>query len=256
MPPPSIFLARFGASCFLSSGDFSHSSMDMPCFLASALSSRLSLAEPSTTPPFLRPNISRSRPSLSAEAFARSRAACCSISSALGRRWGRRGSSGGASPERKMLSSLYFVIRSSGRGLGRRDVVMPPSCLAVRPPFFMPPTCFLPSRSSLASFWLVLARPTVSLNPRVERDRLVLASSPSTLPPVLNARREIGRMPVLASVFKGSEGVQSELSTLPPELSIRLRALSFRFARSALKSMSRSSEVIRRPGRGRENTTK
>ncbi|RLT21505.1 MAG: hypothetical protein DWI31_02215, partial [Candidatus Aquidulcis sp.] len=71
----------------------------------------------------------------------------------------------------------------------------------------------------------------------------------STLPPALNARREIGRIPVLASAFSFSSGVQVELSTFPPELSIMLWAFLFFAARSALKSMLRSSEVIRRPGR-------
>src|SRR6202012_5110777 len=76
---------------------------------------------------------------------------------------------------------------------------LPPPACAARPPDFMPPTCLMPSRSSLADFTLRLMREFAVSAPPVARGfrsaRAGLAS-PATLPPRRNWRREIGRGPV------------------------------------------------------------
>jgi len=183
------------------------------------------------------------------------RATACVSSMSAGRGMGRivPPSIFAVRPPSLRLAMYLDTGASVGGSTETGSAAEPPMYLAVRPPFLKPPTCFLPSRSSLAIRWLVFASPML---PRGVRLALLLASSPSTLPPDLNARREIGRMPVFTSAFSGSAGVKVELSSLVEEAPARRRALLFIASRRLLASMVASPEVIRRPGRGAYCTRK
>ena len=89
------------------------------------------------------------------------------------------------------------------RSLMASPVTAPAPCFLMRPPFFMPPTCLMPSRSSfadLASRLIRLLADRSRFPPwRGLRPMFISALAPTTLPPFLKARRLIGRIPVLAS---------------------------------------------------------
>ena len=144
---------------------------------------------------------------------------------------------------------ISSIISGVGRGIGR--VKSPPTCFAVRPPFLKPPTCLMPSRSSLASLTLrftnALAYSVLPPDLRGVRPAWVMASAPATLPPTLNARREIGRAPVFTSAFSGSAGVNVDASTFSEVAPQRRLAFCFIASRRLLASIFRSSEVTRRP---------
>ena len=112
----------------------------------------------------------------------------------------------------------------------------PPTIFLARPPDFMPPTCLMPSRSSLASFTFLLMKEsgvTGLLPVRTDFPRFAADLTPSTLPPDLYARREMGRMPVFTSALSSSGGLHVDESTFsvgrsPP----RRAALAFMAARA------------------------
>ena len=165
-----------------------------------------------------------------------------------------RGSTAGAAAGAPRPAIILARSSAATRGsTPPAPIIGPPSIFLVRPPAFMPPTCFGPSRYSLAFFLSALMNRSTggisALPPALRglRSARTSAFSPSawprwclsftfTLPPRLYWRLEMGRMPVWTPAPSSVGSVHPEASTAPLWGSARRWALLLSARRAFLEA--------------------